>query len=145
MHLVRIWMAVTALLFQIAGSPAGAGEAIGAMEAAAIREVVQRQLEAFRRDDGAGTFGFASPGIRAQFATPERFMAMVRHGYEPVYRPREVEFRDIVDDRGHPARRVLLERPDGRSVLAYDVMERQGDGSWPTDGCVLVEVDRDSV
>jgi DNA-binding transcriptional LysR family regulator len=103
-----------------------------------IREVIARQLEAFRRDDGDAAFAFASPGIQAIFRDPETFMAMVRAGYGPVYRPHEVEFRDIVGYRGQPTQRVLLVGPDNVPVVAYYLMERQPDGSWRIDGCILM-------
>jgi Domain of unknown function (DUF4864) len=53
-----------------------------------IRTVIERQLDAFRRDDAASAFAFASPEIQAAFSTPEDFLAVVKTFYEPVYRPR---------------------------------------------------------
>ncbi len=105
-----------------------------------IRDVVESQLAAFQRDDGARAFSYASPSVRRQFGTPERFMHMVRTGYAPVYRPREVEFRDIVVAGDVPAQKVLLVGPDGVPVMAIYPMQRQADGRWKIDGCVLVGV-----
>jgi hypothetical protein len=45
-------------------------------------------------------------------------MSMVRAGYQPVYRPREVEFRDLVPLKGRWTQRVLVVRPDGVPVVA---------------------------
>ena len=67
---------------------------------AAIRETIQAQLDAFRRDDGETAFGFASPTIQSLFGTPELFMQMVRQGYRPVYRPQVFEFRELVTLHG---------------------------------------------
>jgi hypothetical protein len=111
----------------------------------AIRGVVQAQLDAFRRDDGVAAFGYASPSIRRMFRTPERFMTMVREGYAPVYRPRRVDFGEIVDDRGRLTQRVHLVGPDGQPVVANYLMERQADGTWRIDGCILEEVPEMSV
>ncbi len=105
-----------------------------------IRDVVESQLAAFQRDDGARAFSYASPSVRRQFGTPERFMHMVRTGYAPVYRPREVEFRDLVVAGDVPAQKVLLVGPDGVPVMAIYPMQRQADGSWKIDGCFLVAV-----
>lgn len=58
------------------------------LDGAAFAEVITRQITAFARDDAAAAFAFASPDIRRQFANPERFMAMVRTSFRPVYRPR---------------------------------------------------------
>ena len=106
-----------------------------------IRDVVESQLAAFQRDDGARAFSYASPTVRRQFVTPERFMDMVRTGYAPVYRPREVTFRDVVVAGDVPAQKVLLVGPDGVPVMAIYPMQRQADGSWKIDGCFLVGVD----
>jgi hypothetical protein len=105
-----------------------------------IRDVIESQLAAFQRDDGAQAFSYASPTVRRQFVTPERFMHMVRTGYPPVYRPREVEFRDVVVAGDVPAQKVLLVGPDGVPVMAIYPMQRQADGSWKIDGCFLVAV-----
>ncbi len=105
-----------------------------------IREIIEGQLAAFQRDDGAQAFSYASPTVRRQFVTPERFMHMVRTGYAPVYRPREVEFRDLVMAGDVPVQKVLLVGPDGVPVMAVYPMQRQADGSWKIDGCMRVGV-----
>ena len=119
--------------------PAGgsAGEPLSAGDRAAIRGVIEAQLAAFRADDGATAFGFASPSIQRQFGSPANFLAMVRTGYRPVHRPREVQFRDLVEVEGEPVQLVLLVGPDFEVVTAHYVMQRQADGSWRINGCVL--------
>jgi hypothetical protein len=123
----------------LTGRPVAADalEGVGAGDREAIRTIIDSQLAAFRRDDGAAAFAYASPGIRALFGTPEGFLGMVRTGYPPVYRPREVEFRDLVDLGGRLTQRVLLVGPEGEVVVAHYFLQRQPDGSWLIDGCVL--------
>ena len=129
-----------ALLVLFATIGSAAAVELAPAERNAIRAVVQAQLDAFQRDDGAAAFGYASPSIRAMFRSPERFMAMVREGYAPVYRPRRVEFRDVVQWRGRITQRVRLVGPDGVPVIANYLMQRQDDGSWRIDGCILEEI-----
>uniref|UniRef100_UPI00403F8DA0 DUF4864 domain-containing protein n=1 Tax=Microcoleus sp. OTE_8_concoct_300 TaxID=2964710 RepID=UPI00403F8DA0 len=50
---------------------------ISESDRATIRSVVEKQLQAFQKDDAAGAFAFASPGIQQQFRTAENFMHMV--------------------------------------------------------------------
>ena len=107
---------------------------------AAIRDIIGKQVEAFRRDDGAAAFGYASPAIQGMFGTPEIFMDMVRQGYPPVYRPRVFDFREIVDLHGQPAQKVRVIGPDGRPVTAYYPMIQLPDGSWRINGCWLTSV-----
>ena len=117
--------------------PARAQDDATAAPAPAIRAVIDGQLQAFRHDDGAGAFAFASPDIQAIFQTPDRFMAMVKGAYQPVYRPRSVEFRDLATEAGRLVQRVLLVGPDGVPVIARYLMEQQPDGSWKIDGCTF--------
>jgi hypothetical protein len=108
-----------------------------AADRAAIRNVIQQQIEAFRRDDGEAAFGFASPAIRSMFGVSDVFMDMVRSGYRPVYRPRTFEFGALVTLDGKPAQKVDIIGPDGQPVVALYVMTQLPDGSWRIDGCYL--------
>ena len=103
----------------------------------AIRDVIERQIDAFRRDDGPAAFGYASPSIQGIFGSPDTFMDMVRQGYRPVYRPRAVEFGEIVTLQGMVTQKVHVIGPDGRPVTAFYPMSRQADGSWRIEGCYL--------
>ncbi len=111
---------------------------VGEADKQAIRMVIEEQLGAFQRDDAQAAFAQASPNIQAIFQTPDRFMAMVRGGYPSVYRPRQVEFRDIVDIDGTPTQRVFIIGPDGAPVMALYPMELQADGTWKIGGCTLI-------
>lgn len=53
----------------------------------AIQQVITNQIDAFRRDDDGRAFGYASPGIQFMFGNAERFMEMVRQGYQPGTTP----------------------------------------------------------
>ncbi|MFL5332467.1 MAG: DUF4864 domain-containing protein [Geminicoccaceae bacterium] len=110
---------------------------LNSADAAAIHDVIEAQLRAFRSDDGAQAFAYASPAIQSIFKNPDAFMSMVRAGYQPAYRPQEVEFRDLVPVEGRWTQRVLLVGPDGVPIVAQYVMEKQPDGSWRIDGCLL--------
>lgn len=123
----------------------GQSAEITADDRRAIRAVIEDQLAAFRRDDGPAAFAHATARIQARFQTPESFMRMVRGGYQPVYRPRLVEFRDLIEWRGQPTQRVYLVGPDGVPVIALYPMERQADGAWKIDGCTLLRAADDMV
>lgn len=137
--MARILIAALLMLgLSAAGShPATAQMLPGEADQAAIRGVIADQLAAFQRDDGPAAFAFASPFIQQKFGTPEIFMEMVRTGYRPVYRPREVQFRELVMEGGRLYQKVFLIGPDGEPVLALYEMQRQPDGSWRINGCIL--------
>lgn len=104
---------------------------------ASIREVIQSQMDAFQADDATLAFSFAAPSIQDQFGDASRFIAMVKRGYLPVYRPREVQFSEVLEIRGKPTQRVVVVGPDNGVFSAYYMMERQPDGSWRISGCVI--------
>jgi hypothetical protein len=140
----RILLALILLAWplSVSAQTAESGTAgIGAADAAAIHAVIERQLAAFQRDDAAAAFAFASPEIQSRFGTPAAFIEMVRRAYQPVYRPRERDFRALVAGEEGPVQKVLLVGPEGRVVLALYSMEREADGSWRISGCTLVEAD----
>jgi hypothetical protein len=111
-------------------------------DAAQIRGVIHRQIDAFRRDDAHGAFALVSPGVQQAFGTPERFLETVRAAYRPVYRPASVAFLELVvmgDDVVQPVQ--LIDRSGGVWV-AYYAMQRQKDGAWRTNGCHLAQPTR---
>ena len=103
----------------------------------AIRDIIQSQVDAFRRDDGDAAFGLASPSIRGMFGSSDIFMDMVRQGYQPVYRPKEFDFAEIVTLNGQVTQKVHVVGPDGRPVTAFYPMTQLPDGSWRINGCYL--------
>ena len=128
-------LALLVLLLSLAG--AAEAQSVSDADRAAIRQVIEAQVDAFRRDDGNAAFSLASPTIQGLFGSPEIFMDMVRQGYQPVYRPRAFDFREIVSLHGQPAQKVYVIGPDGRPVTAIYPMTRLPDGSWRIDGCFL--------
>jgi hypothetical protein len=111
----------------------------------AFRALIQSQLDAFQADDGAAAYSYASPGIQQIFPTADRFMAMVRGAYQPVYRPQSVIFGQIEETANGPVQRVHLIGPDGRNWLALYSLEQQPDGSWLINGCTLTEDPSESI
>lgn len=130
--------AVAALLFLCAIGPSQAQADPSAADRMAIQGVITRQIDALRHDDAEAAFAFASPGIQAQFNTPDRFLDMVRRAYPAVHRPRTVEFTDLRLGEGGVVQEVELVGPDGALRLALYSMERDAAGAWRVSGCALV-------
>ncbi len=114
--------------------PAAAAEG----DSSAIRSVIQNQIDAFRHDDGAAAYGFAAPTIKQIFPTVGAFMDMVRGQYQPVYRPRSVTFGALSDTPSGLQQKVFLVGPDGQPWVALYTLERQPDGTWKINSCVLL-------
>lgn len=119
--------------------------AVASNDQAAIRGVIEAQLEAFKRDDGQTAFSYASPTIKGIFGTPERFMSMVRSGYPAVYRPQATEFRKLHQEGSTLVQEIRFVGPDGEAVIALYSLVKAPDGSWLIDGVVIVPAPEQAV
>ena len=108
---------------------------VAAADAKAVRAVIEAQLKAFASDDAQRAFSYAAPGIRAQFASAEHFVAMVRGAYPMVYRHSGVAFLKPVLVDGDLVQAVQLDDTAGGQWVATYVLLRQPDKSWRIGGC----------
>lgn len=136
--MLRVFLAMIALAISIHAARA---QAVSDADRQAFESVISAQIGAFRADDEPRAYGYAAPIIKQLFPTPERFMDMVKRGYQPVYRPQSYRFgKAEIDSAGRPIQRVMIVGPDGFSYEAIYTMERQPDGSWQISGCRLVKM-----
>ena len=138
-------LTLIALMLLSGAVPARSDDPVAPADATAIRQVIQGQMNAFKLDDWGAAFAYASPGIQAKFESPQIFRQLVTGAYQPVYRPRGVEFREVKASEFGPTQEVFVVGPDGLSYLAYYTMERQPDGSWRISGCYLVRATDENV
>lgn len=108
---------------------------------AEIRRIIETQLKAFQEDKEVRAFDLASPKIKEQFSTPEKFIRMVKAQYYPVYRPRAVMFRGFTTVNHFPAQILVVMDTDGNLTQVVYVMQNQGDRSWKIHGCFFVPID----
>jgi hypothetical protein len=138
------WSGLSGLLFactllsSLLGSEARA-EALSRTESRAIQAAVQRQFDAFERDDAAAAFAIASTATRAQFGSAEKFMSIVKEQYRPVYRHRIAFFAAAERVDGAVVQTVRLTDADDRVWEAVYQLQREADGQWHIVGCQLVE------
>jgi hypothetical protein len=126
----------------VAPTALGVETQVTAADAAEIRAVIHRQIDAFRRDDARGAFALVSPGEQEAFGTPERFLETMRTSYRAVYRPATVSFLELVVMSAEVVQQVQVTDRSGSVWVAYFAMQRQRDGSWRTNGCHLVQPSR---
>jgi hypothetical protein len=143
---MRALTRLLALLSLLAVALAGTAQAqTGDADALAIRQVIESQMAAFQKDDGVSAYSYASPTIQEKFVNADIFMQMVRTGYPAVYRPRDVEFRELKLENGRLLQEVFVVGPDGNPALAIYEMQRQPDGTWRINGCWLTKAPDQSV
>lgn len=105
-------------------------------EAAAIERTIRGQMDAFGRDAADDAYRYAAPNVHEAFPTADDFMSMVKRGYAPVYRPRNVVFGALTAPNGVATQEVDMIGPDGRAVTATYTLEQRPDG-WVITGCSL--------
>ena len=103
-----------------------------------IHQVITKQLEAFKRDDGMEAYSYAAPMIQEIFPSQENFMQMVKQGYPQVYRPRNYAFTSLERKSDGFAQMVMITDENGRIWNALYFMQRQPDGSWKIAGCQIM-------
>jgi Domain of unknown function (DUF4864) len=135
-----LWLLLALLAPATAGT--AADRRVTSADVAEIRAVIERQIEAFRRDDAQGAFALVSPGVQQAFRTPEKFLDVVRVAYRAVYRPASVTFLELLVMGDDVVQQVQLMDRSGTQWVAYYAMQRQRDGSWRTNGCHLAQAVR---
>jgi hypothetical protein len=124
--------AVTALWLAVA--PALGGEA----EIKAAQSSIEAQIRAFLAGEDETAYSFAAPNIKRIFPTVEQFMAMVRNGYQPVWKPQNFAFGDAMEMSPTAIiQKVLVTGPDGKNYEAVYTLELQDDGTFRITGVSL--------
>jgi len=113
--------------------------------AARSRAIIERQFDAFARDDAEAAYALADPTIKQMFVDADHFLAMVREDYPPVYRHRSVEFGDFAelgDDASLAA--TLIDNDDVVWTALYS-LRKEANGDWLISGCVLVRSEASAI
>ena len=105
-----------------------------------IKNVIDSQLEAFKADDFATAFTFASPSIQNIFRTPENFGRMVTQGYPMVWRPAEVQYLGLREEACALWQRVMIKDGKG-AVHVLDYRMLQTENGWKINGVQILKND----
>lgn len=106
----------------------------------AIHDVISKQLDAFKTEDGAAAEAFAAPGIQEKFASPDMFMGMVRNAYAALIRPRATHFDDLSQTPLGLVQKMTIVDSNGQVWTAAYTMTLV-DGQWRISGCYILKSD----
>jgi hypothetical protein len=115
------------------------------LTAARSRAVIERQFEAFARDDAEAAYALADPTIKQMFVDADHFMAMVRDHYAPVYRHRSVEFGAFAQSGDEASLEATLVDNDNVVWTALYSLRREANGDWLISGCILVKAEGSAI
>lgn len=115
------------------------------LTAARSQAVVERQFEAFERDDAEAAYALAAPAIKEIFADADHFLAMVRDRYPPVYRHRSVEFGAFQESGDKASLQATLVDNDNVVWTALYSLSRKENGDWLISACVLVKSEASAI
>jgi Domain of unknown function (DUF4864) len=115
------------------------------LTAASSRAIVERQFDAFQRDDGQAAYALAAPTIKDMFTDADHFMAMVRDHYAAVYRHRSAEFGAFKEEGDEASLEATLVDDDNVVWTALYGFRRVSNGDWLISGCVLVKAEGSAI
>jgi hypothetical protein len=133
LHLLLSASLPVALLLGLAASPTHAQGVTVLDPDPEIEAVIASQLEAFRAEDVAGAWRFASPAIQGLFGSVENFARMVEQGYPMVWAPEDFAFVDLQQAGAMLVQRVMVIDEEGVAhYLGYAMIPTE-DG-WRING-----------
>jgi hypothetical protein len=115
------------------------------LTAASSRAIVERQFDAFQRDDGQAAYALAAPTIKDMFSDANHFMAMVRDHYAPVYRHRSADFGAFKESGDEASLEATLVDNDNVVWTALYSFRRVSNGDWLISGCILAKAEASAI
>jgi hypothetical protein len=115
------------------------------LTAASSRAIIERQFDAFERDDAEAAYALAAPTIQQMFGDAGQFMTMVRDHYAPVYRHRSAEFGAFTESGDEASLQATLVDNDNVVWTAFYSFRREANGDWLISGCVLVKAEGSAI
>lgn len=103
-----------------------------------IRELIRKQLSAFRNGDTVTAFALSSDAIQSTFGTPDRLLELIKGKYPSLMTSDNVAFGEYVitpDGIG-----VVLEIEDADGVVSHALylVVQEGPVSWKVNGCMIL-------
>ena len=117
---------------------AGAPERARADDGSDIRAVIALQIAAFQNDDAEAAFAHASPTIQRLFGNPANFGRMVERGYPMIWRPGDVSFLGLRNERGRLLQRVMV-RDGAGALFVFDYEMVASPEGWRINGVFLLQ------
>ncbi len=104
-----------------------------------VQNIISQQVLAFQAENGEMAFSFAAPMIRSQLGSPQNFMMMVKHHYNPIYSARSFSFQKRMEkDRSIFQEVEFVSDLDGGINTAIYKVTKLNKLGWRISGVQLV-------
>ncbi|MGE4241121.1 DUF4864 domain-containing protein [Ramlibacter sp.] len=110
-----------------------------------VQTVIAAQLAALTADDADRAFETATPEVRQDVGSAERFLQLVRSTYPMVYRHSAANFLKPEVERGQVMQLVQLRDANEKTWLVLFALERQADDTWRIGSCLVAETRQQDV
>jgi hypothetical protein len=104
-----------------------------------IRQLIEKQLQAFQAKDLATAFSLTSPKIQHEF-TLQDFSQIIADQYSVILKPRSVMFRGFTLVQNFPALITMIMDQSGSLVKVLFIVQHQQDYSWLIHGYELAGI-----
>lgn len=110
---------------------------ISESDKAAIRQLIEKQLQAFQQDNETAAFSLTSPTIQGKFNQGD-FIAMIKSKYHAIVAPRSIMFRGFTLINDYPALVSMIMDREGNLAQGVFIVQHQKDYSWRIHGYDLI-------
>jgi hypothetical protein len=104
-----------------------------------IRQLIEKQLQAFQANDLATALSLTSPKIQSKFTLAD-FSQIMTARYGAILKPRSVMFRGFTLVNDFPALIAMIMDPEGNLVKVIFIVQHQQDYSWRIHGYELAGI-----
>lgn len=104
-----------------------------------IRQLIEKQLQAFQANDSETAFALTSPNIQSNF-TAHDFIQKLSAEYSAILNPRSVMFRGFTSIKNFPALISMVMDREGNLAKVIFVVQHQQDYTWRIHGYELAGI-----
>ena len=106
----------------------------------AIRQLIEKQLSAFRQKDEATAFALTSPTIQQRYGQ-NNFINTIESSYDAIIKPRSIMFQGFTLVNNYPALVSMIMNQAGELSQGIFIVQHQPDYSWRIHGYELLSID----
>lgn len=109
------------------------------------QKIISDQISAFLEGDNARAFSHAAPQIKNLFTTPDKFITMVKRGYQPLFLPNSYRFTKNKFKDGNLYQELIVTGEGGKKWRAGYSLKLQGNDEWKIVGVLLQVLGGDAI